>query len=364
LIPFVDLKPQIDRFSHDFNVVFNKTLEQGHFVLGKNVEIFEKNFSYYCGVKHSISVANGLDALALSLQAQGIGKGDEVIVPAHTFIATWLAVSLSGATIIPVDISLETANIDVKEIEQHITNKTKAIIPVHLYGRPADMAAIMVVAAKYNLFVLEDSAQAHGACFKEEKIGSIGHATAFSFYPTKNLGCLGDGGMVTTNDDTLADKIRYLRNYGSMQKYHHIVRGVNSRLDEMQAAFLNIQLPYLDEFNKKRQILARRYTQQLASTPLILPYDDDNSESVYHLYVVRLKDRAALLDNLEKSGIQTAIHYPIIPSQQSAYAHEFGEAIFPRAIEYAQTCLSLPLWPLMDFSIQDKVIAAILKFFK
>jgi len=363
MVSFVDLKQQLDYFANDFRQAFDNVLTGKWLILGEHLESFEQNFAAYCGVKHVVGVGTGLDALAIALRARGIGAGDEVIVPGHTFIATWLAVSQVGAKIVPVDIELETGNMDANQIEGHISERTRAIIPVHLYGRPANMAAILEIAQKYGLFVLEDGAQAHGAQIGGKRIGAIGDATAFSFYPTKNLGCLGDGGAVATDDDDLAAMMRRYRNYGSERKYYHQMRGTNSRLDDVQAAFLNVQLPHLDEMNEKRQMLAARYSRELAPTELVLPGAESGAPSVYHLYVVRHDRRDELAQYLAQKGIQTAIHYPVVPSLQDAYAQEFGAVCLPNSVQYASTCLSLPLWPMMSLESQDEVVTQIINFF-
>lgn len=320
-VPFVNLDSCHRPLERELRDAFERVLSKGIFVLGHEVEQFESEFAAYCDVNHCIGVGNGLDALSLALEAAGIGQGDEVIVPGNTFIATWLSVTRCGATPIAVDVDPRTFNLDPKCIPNAISSRTRAIIPVHLFGQPADMAPIQTIAERHNLFVLEDAAQAHGARYRGRRAGSLGHAAAFSFYPTKNLGALGDGGAVTTNDLALAERIRNLRNYGSSEKYVHNTIGWNSRLDEMQAAFLRVKLPTLDAQNGARQISATRYTEKLATSAVARPECIPETECVWHNYVVQVDERGALIDNLRKHGIDTLIHYPIPPHRQKAYLH-------------------------------------------
>lgn len=364
MIPFVNLGQQHASLAVELTAAFETALSRSDLILGEQTTQFEREFAAYCGAEHCIGVANGLDALALSLRARGIGPGDEVIVPSHTFVATWLAVSMVGATIVPVEVDAGTLLLDSARIEAALTTKTAAILPVHLYGQIAEMDEINALARAANLFVLEDAAQAHGATYKGRKAGSLGMAAAFSFYPTKNLGALGDGGAVVTNDAAFAATVRRLRNYGSSVKYVHEVQGVNSRLDELQSAFLRVKLPHLDRQNEERIACAARYGAALSDLPdLTLPQVELHNRHVFHLYVVRTEHRDELAAHLLSRGIQTAIHYPIPPHEQAAYA-DFGKrddlTIASRA---ARTSLSLPLWPGMPHDQQDRVIEAVQAFF-
>ncbi len=314
------------------------------FILGEECKAFEAEFADYCGVKHAIGVGNGLDALQLILRAFGIGVGDEVIVPAHTFIATWLAVSQIGATPVPVEPDLRTYNIDAAEIQRAITEKTRAIIVVHLYGQPAEMDSIWEIARQYDLKVIEDAAQAHGAKYKNQRAGSLGDAAGFSFYPIKNLGALGDGGAITTNDENLAEKIKMLRNYGSKSKYEHQLAGVNSRLDELQAAFLRVKLRYLDQWNERRCEVAAHYLDLLGmlEPEIALPVVIENVEPVWHQFVIRHKQRDRLLNILKKGGIPAMIHFPTPPHLQNVYRGKINKR-FSLTETIAKTCLSLPI---------------------
>ncbi len=344
-VPFLDVKA-INR-SHRGKLIsaFERVVDSGGLILGSEVERFENLFATYCGTKYCIGVANGLDALALVLKAWGIGRGDEVIVPANTFIATWLAVTSVGATPVGVEPCSKTYNIDVLKIESAITLRTKVIIPVHLYGQPAEMNAINAMAKKYRLKVLEDSAQAHGAKYRGERVGGLGEAAAFSFYPGKNLGALGDGGAITTNDLELANKIRKLRNYGSIKKYEHEMVGSNSRLDELQAAFLSIKLIALDSENYRRKQIAALYSSGLESSELILPLTPEWTDPVWHLYVIRAKGRNKLKAILEKFDIDTLIHYPKPPHLQAVYSNIGLGDKFPLTSVLADEVLSLPMGP-------------------
>ncbi len=341
-IPFLDLKEINMQHFNEYEKAFDNVMKSGWYILGKEVEAFEKEFAEYCGVKYCIGVGNGLDALHIILRAYGIGKGDEVIVPSNTYIATWLAVSYAGAKVIPVEPDIRTYNLDPKLIEEKITNKTKAIIAVHLYGQPADMDAINTIAKKYNLKVIEDSAQAHGALYKGRKTGSLGDASGFSFYPGKNLGALGDGGAITTNDDELAKRIRILRNYGSEKKYFNEVKGFNSRLDEMQAAFLRVKLRHLDEDNNKRKEIAKNYMENIINENIVLPYVPEWADPVWHLFVIRSTKRDDLQKYLSENNIQTMIHYPIPPHKQKAYSN-MNNLSFPISEQIHEEVLSLPI---------------------
>jgi dTDP-4-amino-4,6-dideoxygalactose transaminase len=360
-IPFLDVKNINFRFSSELTECFDRILKSGWYVLGDEVLAFESAFAEHCEAKHCVGVGNGLEALHLVLRAWGIGRGDEVIVPSNTYIATWLAISYAGATPVPIEPDLQTYNLDPTLIERAVTPRTRAIIPVHLYGQPADMDPILAIARKHGLKVLEDGAQAHGAKYKGKRIGSHGDAVAWSFYPGKNLGALGDGGGITTDDDQLADALRLLRNYGSRIKYQNEISGFNSRLDELQAAFLRAKLPHLDRDNKLRASIAQRYTQGLAGiTDVVLPMVLKNCDPVWHLYVVRVKNRNYVQRQLKNFGVETLIHYPIPPHLQGAYAglgHEKGS--FPLSELLHEEVLSLPMGPTMSLSEADKVITAV-----
>lgn len=360
-IPFLDLKAPYLELKDEFDAVYHRVMESGWYVLGKEVEAFESEFATYCEAKYCSGVANGLEALHLIVRAYGIGPGDEVIVPANTYIATWLAVTHAGAVPVPVEPDEHTCNIDPARIERVITPKTKAILVVHLYGQPADMDPINALARKHGLKVIEDCAQAHGARYKGRKTGSLGDAAGFSFYPGKNLGALGDGGAVTTNDPILAGRIRLLRNYGSSTKYHNEVVGYNSRLDEMQAALLRVKLTRLDEWNERRRQVAAQYLRELSGQhKLKLPHVPEWAEPAWHLFVVRYAQRDALQKTLNEAGIGTMIHYPIPPHLQPAYS-ELGyvPGAFPIAERIASDCLSLPMGPHLDKAAASVVIAAL-----
>jgi len=366
MIPFLNLRDINLRQRKDFHDALDRVLDSGWFILGKETDSFEKVFANYCGVKHCIGVANGLEALNLTLRAWNIGVGDEVLVPSNTYIATWLAVSQTGAIPIPVEPDSRTYNIDPERIANAITERTKAIIPVHLYGQPANMNAIVKLAEKYGLKVLEDAAQAHGAKYGASRIGSLGDAAGFSFYPGKNLGALGDGGCVTTNDDKLADQLRILRNYGSQQKYHNELKGYNSRLDELQSAFLSSKLPKLDCDNMRRTEIADFYGKSLASFPkIIAPATAGGCNSVWHLYVIQCEDRLGLQKKMAEEGVGTMIHYPIPPHLQPAY-RELGylKGSFPIAEALHDRVLSLPIGPTMTIEEAKKVIQAVSRYFE
>ncbi|HEX8605424.1 MAG TPA: DegT/DnrJ/EryC1/StrS family aminotransferase [Pseudoduganella sp.] len=360
-VPFLDLQAINNSQAAELETAFRRVLQSGWFVLGKEVAQFEERFAAYCGSRHCIGVANGLDAIMLVLRAWGIGPGDEVIVPSNTFIATWLAVSQCGATPVPVEPVEATYNIDPARIEAAITPRTRAIIPVHLYGQPADMEAVLAIAARHGLKVLEDAAQAHGATNDGKRTGNLGHAAAFSFYPGKNLGALGDGGGITTDDDDLAQLLRTYRNYGSQKKYHNLVQGFNSRLDEMQAAFLSVKLDVLDDGNARRRAIAAHYTQALAGIEgLLLPVVPQWADPVWHLYVVRHARRDALAAKLAEAGIGTIVHYPIPPHLQQAYAElGLGEGAFPIAEAMHREVLSLPIGPHMSLEQAEEAAAAV-----
>ncbi|WP_273428046.1 DegT/DnrJ/EryC1/StrS aminotransferase family protein [Chitinibacter tainanensis] len=354
LIKFLDLQKINAPYAKDFKLASARVIERGWYLLGEELESFEAQFADYVGAQFAIGVSNGLDALVLVLQAWGIKPGDEVIVPAHTFIATWLAVSELGATPIPVDVCPDTYCIDVNKIEGAINAKTKAIIPVHLYGQPADMQAILALASKYGIPVLEDAAQAHGAKWFEHKVGSIGTATTFSFYPGKNLGALGDAGAVTTNDAQLALRLKSLRNYGSIKKYQHDDLGRNCRMDELQAAFLKVKLPFLKNEIEARSRQIRIYESRLSGLAIRLPLIRENCAPVWHLYVVQCEYRDDLQRFLFEQGIETLVHYPTPPHLQTAY-HCLGYKVgdFPMAERLARRVISLPIGShLLDSDIE------------
>ena len=359
-VPFLDLGAAYLELKEELDAAYQRVMNSGWFVLGKEVQAFEEEFAAYCETKHCVGVSNGLDALRLILEAYGIGEGDEVIVPSHTFIATWLAVSQTGAVPVPVEPDIKTCNIDPNLIEAAMTKKTKAIIPVHLYGQPANIDPIMKIAAENNLVVIEDAAQAHGARYKGRKTGSLGHAAAFSFYPGKNLGAMGDGGAVTTNDDEIAEKVRVLSNYGSRKKYHHDMKGLNNRLDELQAAFLRVKLKKLDEWNDRRSSLANLYLAELEGiSNLTPPATLDFADSVWHLFAIRHPERDRLQAHLTAQGIVTLIHYPIPPYAATAYARDQEWMKKPLSDEIVRTTLSLPIGPHMASAQIQSVSKAI-----
>lgn len=359
-IPFLDLKAVNARHREALRLAFDRVLDSGWYILGEEVEAFEADFAAFCGVKHCIGVGNGLEALHLVLRAWGVRDGDEVIVPSNTYVATWLAVTYAGARPVPVEPDPKTFNLDPDRVEAAITPRTRAILPVHLYGHPADMDPIMDIARRRGLMVLDDAAQAQGARYKGRRVGSLGHAAGFSFYPGKNLGALGDGGAVTTDDPDLADKVRVLRNYGSRVKYHNEVVGFNSRLDEVQAAFLRVKLKQLDVENESRRKIVARYDEAFRGLPLVRPKAAQWAEHIWHLYVVLSPARDALQAALRERGIATLIHYPIPPHMQPAYS-ELGLAkgSFPQAESMARETLSLPLWPYMPEEMQSALIGAV-----
>lgn len=347
-IPFLDLKQPYLELKAEVDRAYQRVMDSGWYIHGEELKAFEAEFADYCNVKYCIGVGNGLDALHLILRAMDIGKGDEVIVPSNTFIATWLAVSYAGATPVPVEPDEKTYNIDPDRIEAAITQRTKAIIPVHLYGQPADMDPILEIASRYRLKVIEDAAQAHGARYKGEKTGGLGDAAGFSFYPGKNLGAFGDGGAVTTNDPVIANKVRLLSNYGSLVKYTHDVKGFNSRLDELQAAFLRVKLRHLDQWNARRRKIADQYLQKLSAQDfLTLPHVPPWAKPVWHLFVVRTPERDRLQKYLTGCGIQTLIHYPVPPHKQCAY-QDFSNVSLPVSEKIHNEVLSIPISPVMD----------------
>lgn len=362
-IPFLDLKAPHAEMREALQAAFDRVLDSGWYIQGEALAKFEQEFAAYCGAEHCIGVANGLDALHLILRAYGIGPGDEVIVPSNTFIATWLAVSHAGARPVPVEPDDATFNIDPARIEQAITPRTRAIMPVHLYGQPADMDAINAIAARHGLKVIEDAAQAHGARYKGRRTGALGDAAGFSFYPGKNLGALGDGGAVTTNDPVLAERIRMLGNYGSRVKYRNELQGFNSRLDELQAAFLSEKLARLDEWNVRRARIAAVYQDRLRGGAVRLPGVPEWAEPVWHLYVVRSGRRDALQSHLAARGIGSLVHYPIPPHLQRAYvADGWREGDWPISERMHREVLSLPMGPSLSVDEAGAVAEAVKLF--
>ena len=357
-VPFLDLGAAYRELQTDIDAAVARSLASGYYIGGPEVEAFEEEFAAYCGATHAVGVANGLDALHLALRAMGVGPGDEVIVPSNTYIATWLAVSQCGATPVPVEPDTRTYNIDPARIVAAITSRTKVILPVHLYGQPADLDPILAIARKHGLKVLEDGAQAHGARYKGQRLGAHSDVVAWSFYPGKNLGAMGDGGAVTTNNPQLADRIRVLRNYGSRVKYVNEVQGYNSRLDPLQAAILRVKLAHLDDWNARRSTIAALYKQGLVGCGLTLPHVPDWAEPVWHLYVVQHPQRDALLKEMGAIGIGTLIHYPIPPHLQQAYASAgYVTEQFPIAEHIANQCFSLPIGPHLTVTEQARVVA-------
>lgn len=365
MIPFLDLNPMHSAIEQEMQATFTEVYHSNQFILREKLVQFEADWAEFSLVEHAVGVSSGLDALFLSLKALGIGAGDEVIIPAHTFIATALAVVHTGATPVLADVNPDTFNIDASGIEQAITSKTKAIIPVHLYGLPCDMDLVMNIAEENQLFVIEDNAQAQGAMYKDKPTGSFGHLAATSFYPAKNIGAFGDGGMVTTRDKELAQKIKKLRNYGASQKYDHELAGYNMRLDELQAAFLSVKLKYLQHWNAERQQIAQLYHEYLSGIQeLTLPVKPVDAEHVYHLYVARTPERDRLIKFLATEGIQTSIHYPLpVHLQKPLINLGYRQGDFPVAEKICKSCISLPLYPGLDHNLVEKVSARIAHFF-
>lgn len=359
-IPFLDLLASSTEIRHEMDAAISRVLDRGQYILGEEVEAFEGEYAAYCGADHAVGVANGLDALHLALLAMGIQPGDEVIVPSNTYIATWLAVSRCQGVPVPVEPDPATYNMDPSRVAAAITSRTRAILPVHLYGQPADLDPLLEIARQHGLMVLEDAAQAHGASYKGKRVGAHGDAVAWSFYPGKNLGAIGDGGAVTTNDPEIADRVRVIRNYGSRVKYENEVQGLNSRLDEIQAAVLRVKLKYLDEWNERRQRIAARYIEGLQALDLVLPFVPDWADPVWHIFAVQSRDRDGLRAALTGKGIGTMIHYPIPPHMQKAYSSlGFHEGDLPISERIHRNVLSLPMGPSMDDDQVSTVIRAI-----
>jgi dTDP-4-amino-4,6-dideoxygalactose transaminase len=362
-VPFLDLRAAYLELKPEIDDAVARVMDSGWYILGEEVEAFEAEWAAYCEAKHAVGVANGLDALHLALRALGVGPGDEVIVPSNTYIATWLAVSQCGATPVPVEPDERTYNIDPARIEAAITQKTKVILPVHLYGQPADLDPILTTARRHGLRVLEDAAQAHGARYRGRRIGAHGDVVAWSFYPGKNLGALGDGGAITTNEPDIADRIRVLRNYGSRVKYENEVKGYNSRLDPIQAAILRVKLQALDEWNNRRKALAEKYMQQLPISVGCIPIVPDWADPVWHLFVLRSAVREELQVHLNAFGIDTMIHYPIPPHLQLAF---IGLGMEKGSLPIAETIhkeiLSIPIGPHMHQTQKNKIISSMQRF--
>ena len=363
-VPFVSLAPATQALKGELLAATERVLDRGIFINGDEVARFEEEFAAFCSVRHAAGVGNGLDALTLALRAIGVGPGDEVVTPCHTFIATWLAISACGATAVPADVDPSTYTLDPESFRRVITSRTKAVIAVHLYGHPADMDEINRVAREHGLAVLEDAAQAHGALYKGKAVGSLGAAAAFSFYPTKNLGAFGDGGAVATDDASIAGRVKRLRNYGSERKYIFDEKGVNTRLDELQAAFLRVKLPNVAAANIARARIAEQYLAELRGLPLVLPMAANWAQPVWHLFVIRIPERERFIAYLAAQGIVTQIHYPELPYQQGAYSEMTPAPDEVRiSEEVARSVVSLPLWPEMTGSMIDHVISAVRSFF-
>lgn len=360
-VPFLDLVAPHVELRDELEAAHRRVLDSGWFLLGAELDAFEHEFAAFCGTRHCVGVGSGLDALTLVLRAWDIGPGDEVIVPAHTYIASWLAVTHAGATPVPVDVEPASASLDPTRLEAALTPRTRAVMPVHLYGQPADADPIRGFARAHGLRVLEDAAQAHGARYRGTRVGALGDAAAFSFYPGKNLGALGDGGAVVTDDDELAARLRLLRNYGSREKYRHEVVGLNSRLDELQAAALRVKLARLEEWNGRRQAVAARYLTELAGLPdLALPEVPEWADPVWHLFVVRSPERDELQSRLAEQGIATLIHYPVPPHLSEAYGGSgWRRGDFSATERLAAEVLSLPIGPHISTAQQEAVLTAV-----
>jgi len=361
-VPFLDLKASFSEIQDDLEDAMLNSVRSGQYIGGDSLEYLPDDFKAFVGSDHCVGVANGLDALVLSLKVLGVGAGDEVIVPSNTFIATWLAVTQCGAIPVPVEPHIDTYNIDASLIEAKITDRTKAIIPVHLYGQAADLDEILILAKEYNLYVVEDAAQAHGASYNGRKIGSHGDLVTWSFYPGKNLGALGDGGAITTNNKDLAARLRVFRNYGSHERYVHSVLGANSRLDSLQAAILSVKLKYLKDWNERRSRIASIYNEEFKDLPITLPSVRTYNDSVWHLYCIRSKNRDEIRNGLSLLGVETLIHYPIPPHLQDAYRFlNFDKNAFPLAESIASELISIPIGPSLSDLQVDHVVKSMKK---
>jgi dTDP-4-amino-4,6-dideoxygalactose transaminase len=371
MVPFIDLRRQYHRIEKEILGATRRVYGKGRYILGEEVAAFEKEFARYCGVRYAVGVASGTDALYLSLKAAGIGEGDEVITPAHSFVSSALAVSFAGATPLFVDIDPRTYTLDPNELELLLKRRmaekgwqrVKAVLPVHLYGHPAEMGSILEIANRYGLLVIEDACQAHGATYGRKKAGAFGAFGCFSFYPTKNLGAYGDGGIVVTNHQKFYERLRLLRCYGEKKKYHHTLKGGNSRLDELQAAILRVKLRYLDRWNEERRKRARFYTEKLAPSGVVCPFESEAARHVYHLYVIRTERREALEAFLKERGIVTLIHYPVPIHRQKIY-RELGyrSGDLPLTEQYSRKILSLPIFPEIRRSEIEEVVKGIQDF--
>jgi len=364
-VPFLDVGAAYTELADELNDDFTRVMSSGRYVLGAELEAFEQEFAHFCGVRFAVGVGNGLDALSIALEARGVGPGDEVIVPAHTFVATWLAVTRVGAVIVPVDVDPRSLLIEASAAVAACTSRTAAIVPVHLYGNPVDFSRLEGLADVSGLFLLEDAAQAHGAAIGDRSVGSLGDAAGFSFYPAKNLGAFGDGGAIATDDEELATSARRLRNYGAPAKYEFIEAGHNSRLDELQAAFLRTKLRVVVEWNKRRELVARRYLRELESlSDVTLPgVNSREATPAWHVFCIRHPRRDALRAHLSARGVETLVHYPQPPHLSPAFAHlGFSEGSFPVAEDAAATAVSLPLGPHLHEPLVTQVIDAIASF--
>jgi dTDP-4-amino-4,6-dideoxygalactose transaminase len=362
MIPFVDLKAQYATIKDEVALAIQGVLDSGQFTLGSEVFDFEKEFAAYCGAEDAVGVNSGTSALHLALLAAGVGPGDEVITVPFTFVATAAAIHYAGATPVYVDIDPNTFNLDSAKLEAAITAKTRAVIPVHLYGQPADMDPIISIAKKHGLIVIEDAAQAHGAEYKGRRVGSLGDIACFSFYPGKNLGAYGEAGMITTGNPGYARRIRMLRDWGAEQKYHHVVKGYNFRMEGIQGAVLRVKLRHLEKWTEARRAVAQRYDRAFTSTEIKAPQPSDINRHVYHVYAIRCPDRAKWQKELSARGIQTGIHYPVPVHLQPAYADaRWRRGDFPHSETAAGEVLSLPMYPELDHVQQDDVIAAVLE---
>ncbi len=364
-IPLLDLTEQYRGIKEEVRDAIDRVLESGHYILGPETKAFEAEVAEFCGVKHAIGVGNGTDALQLVLDAHGVGPGDEVITTPFTFFASAEVVSQVRATPVFVDIDPKTYNLDVEQVKQKITSKTKAIIPVHIFGQPAEMDELMQLAEEHNLFVLEDAAQAIGSEYKGKKIGAWGHAATFSFFPTKNLGGYGDGGMIVTNDDQLADKLRILRVHGSRPKYYHGIIGYNSRLDEIQAAALRIKLRHLDDWNNARAEKAAYYNKLLSELPVVTPYHAPDRKHIYHLYNIQAEDRDGLMEHLKENGISSGVYYPLPLHLQEVYKDlGYKEGDMPNAETISRKIFALPLYPELAEETMEHIVQVIRNYFK
>lgn len=361
MIPFIDLSREYETLQDEIDDAISRVLESGYFVLGDEVEAFEQEFADYVGVEHGVGVNSGTDALKFALDALGVGPGDEVVTVSHTFVATADAIVENGATPVFVDVDPKTYCMDTDQLKAAVTDDTAAIVPVHLYGQPVDMDTVLEVAERHDLAVVEDACQAHGAEYRGQRVGTFGDAACFSFYPVKNLGAYGDGGIVVTDDETVANHVEIARNVGQTEKYHHEMVGANSRLDELQAAILRAKLPHLDEWNERRREIAATYAGAFVDTTLVTPETAGHATHVYHLYVVRHERRDTLRDHLHDAGVQTLVHYPTPVHEQPSYRH-LDAGPFPVTERVTDEILSLPMFPWMSKKEVAKVVDAVGSF--